>query len=106
MKSKNSIVENTVSSGDESDSKFEIVVDDYKEDKKSSKKIKSGKKVITKDDNKDIIKKTLVEGDDFKKLQRKAKRLGAKSLDYSNRKNNKYVVDYEGKEIHFGSNKY
>ena len=47
-----------------------------------------------------------MEGDDFKKLQRKAKKLGAKSLDYSNRKNNKYVVDYEGKKIHFGSNKY
>ena len=41
-----------------------------------------------------------------KKLQRKAKKLGAKSLGYSNRKNNKYVVDYEGKKIHFGSSKY
>ena len=47
-----------------------------------------------------------MEGDDFKKLQRKAKKLGAKYLDYSKRKNNKYVVEYEGKKIHFGSTKY
>ena len=47
-----------------------------------------------------------MEGEEFKKLQRKAKRLGAKSLHYSNRKNNKYVVEYEGKKIHFGSKKY
>ena len=67
-------------------------LDSHKSDKKS-------KKVTT-------YKKTLVEGDEFKKLQRKAKKLGAKSLDYSNRKNNKYVVQYEGKKIHFGSNKY
>ena len=38
----------------------------------------------------------------LKKLQRKAKRPGAKSLDYSNRKNNKY----DGKKIHFGSIKF
>ena len=47
-----------------------------------------------------------MEGDEFKKLQRKVKKPGAKSLDYSNRKNNKYVVEYEGKKIHFGSVKY
>ena len=47
-----------------------------------------------------------MEGDDFKKLQRKAKKLGAKYLDYSKRKNNKYVVEYEGKKVHFGSTKY
>ena len=47
-----------------------------------------------------------MEGDEFKKLQRKAKKLGTKSLDYSNRNNNKYVVEYEGKKIHFGSVKY
>ena len=34
----------------------------------------------------------------LKKLQRKAKKLGAKSFDYSNRKNNKYVVEYDGKK--------
>ena len=37
---------------------------------------------------------------DFKK---KAKKLGATSLDYSKRKNNKYMVEYNGKKIHFGS---
>ena len=47
-----------------------------------------------------------MEGDDFKRLQKKAKKLGAKYLDYSKRKNNKYVVEYEGKKIHFGSTKY
>ena len=37
---------------------------------------------------------------DFKKRQKK---LGASSLDYSQRKNNKYMVEYSGKKIHFGS---
>ena len=64
--------------------------------------MKNKKKVATKD----TPKKTLVEGDEFKKLQRKAKKLGAKTLDYSKRKNNKCVVEYEGKKIHFGSVKY
>ena len=75
---------------------------DDKDHKKPTKPIKIKKKVATKD----TPKKTLVEGDDFKKLQRKAKKLGAKYLDYSRRKNNKYVVEYEGKKIHFGSTKY
>ena len=108
MKSKK-VVENisdvsceSSSSDNESDAKFEIEVDDYKEDKKPTKPIKNKKKVTTKD----APKKTLVEGDDFKKLQRKAKKLGAKFFDYSNRQNNKYVVEYEGKKIHFGSSKY
>ena len=70
--------------------------------KKTTKPIKIKKKVTTKD----TPKKTLVEGDDFKKLQKKAKKLGAKYLDYSKRKNNKYVVEYKGKNIHFGSVKY
>ena len=52
------------------------------------------------------LKEHLVIGEEFKKLQRKAKRLGAKSLNYSNRKNNKYVVKYNEKKIHFGSIKY
>ena len=52
---------------------------------------------------KDSPKKTLVQGDDFKRLQKKAKKLGATSLDYSKRKNNKYMVEYNGKKIHFGS---
>lgn len=37
----------------------------------------------------------------LQKLQRKLKRLGAKSLDYSNRKSNKYVVEYDGKKDTF-----
>ena len=75
---------------------------DDKDHKKPTKPIKNKKKVTSKD----TPKKTRVEGDEFKKLQRKAKKLGAKYLDYSKRKNNKYVVEYEGKKIHFGSTKY
>ena len=52
---------------------------------------------------KDSPKKSLLKGDDFKKLQKKAKKLEASSLDYCKRKNNKYMVEYEGKKIHFGS---
>ena len=51
--------------------------------------------------------KYLVSGKDFKKLTRNAKKLGAQSLDYSKRKNNKYVATLpSGKEVHFGSPKY
>ena len=75
---------------------------DDEDHKKPTKPIKIKEKVTSKD----TPKKTLVEGDDFKKLQRKAKKLCAKYLDYSKRKNNKYVVEYEGKKIHFGSTKY
>ena len=78
-----------------------IVVKKIKKPTKPTKPIKNKKKVTIKV----TPKKTLVEGDDFKKLQRKAKNLGAKSLDYSYRKNNKYVVDYERKKVHFGSAK-
>ena len=48
-------------------------------------------------------KKTLVKEEDFKRLQKKAKKLGATSLDYSKRKNKKYMVEYNGKKIHFSS---
>ena len=51
--------------------------------------------------------KYLVTGKDFKKLTKKAQKLGAESLDYSTRKNNKYMVTLpEGKKMHFGSPKY
>ena len=51
--------------------------------------------------------KYIVSGKDFKKLIKKAKKLGAESLDYSNRKNSKYVVVLaNGKKIHFGSPQY
>ena len=52
---------------------------------KPSKTIKQPKKST----HKDSPKKTLVQGDDFKRLQKKAKKLGATSLDYSKRKNKK-----------------
>ena len=51
--------------------------------------------------------KYVVKGKDFDKLKKKAKKLGAESLDYSKRKNNKYVVTLpDGKNVHFGSSKY
>ena len=52
---------------------------------------------------KDSSQKYLLKGDDFKRLQKKAKKLGASSLDYSKRRNNKYMVEYGNKKIHFGS---
>ena len=49
----------------------------------------------------------LVSRKEFKKLTRNAKKLGAESLDYSTRKNNKYMVTLQsGKKVHFGSKKY
>ena len=57
------------------------------------------KKVISKDTPQNY----LVQGDDFKKLQKKAKKLGASSLQYSKRKNYKYLIEYNNKKIHFGS---
>ena len=57
------------------------------------------KKVIPKDS----LPKYLVQGDNFKKLQKKAKKLGADSLEYSKRKNYKYLIEYDNKKIHFGS---
>ena len=48
-----------------------------------------------------------VTGRDFVKLTKKAQKLGAESLDYSKRKNNKYVVTLPiGKKNHFGSPSY
>ena len=51
--------------------------------------------------------KYVVTGKEFRKLTKKAQKLGAESLDYSTRKNNKYMVILpEGKKVHFGSPKY
>ena len=51
--------------------------------------------------------KYVVKGKDFQKLSKKAKKLGAESLDYSKRKNNKYVVKLSsGKNLHFGSSQH
>ena len=66
---------------------------------KSFEEIKKPKKIHSKDSP----QKYLLKGDDFKRLQKKAKKLGASSLDYSKRKNNKYMVEYDNKKIHFGS---
>ena len=49
-----------------------------------------------------ITQKNLVQEDEFRKLHKKAEILGADSLDYSKRKNYKYVVEYNDKKIHFG----
>ena len=51
--------------------------------------------------------KYILEGTDFKRLTKNAKELGAESLDYSTRKNNKYMATLpSGKKVHFGSPKY
>ena len=51
--------------------------------------------------------KYVVKGKEFKKLTKKAKKLGAESFDYSTRKNNKYVATLSSrKKIHFGSSQY
>ena len=52
---------------------------------------------------KDSPQKYLLQGDKFKSLQKTAKKLGATSLEYSKRKNYKYMVEYNNKKIHFGS---
>ena len=51
--------------------------------------------------------KYVVSGKEFKKLTKNAIKLGAQSLDYSKRKNNKYMATLpSGKKVHFGSPKY
>ena len=55
--------------------------------------------------SKDPPQKYLAQGANFKKLQKKAKKLGADSHQYSKRKNLKYIVEYNDKKIHFGSAK-
>lgn len=51
--------------------------------------------------------KNVVTGKDFAKLTKKARKLGAESLDFSPRKNNKYVATLpDGQKVHFGSPKY
>ena len=52
-----------------------------------------------------IAQKNLVPESELRKLRKKATILGADYLDYSNRKNYKYVVEYNDKKIHFGSPK-
>ena len=52
-----------------------------------------------------ITQKNLIPESELRKLRKKASILGADSLDYSKRKNYKYVVEYNDKKIHFGSAK-
>ena len=59
------------------------------------------------DEEESFEDKYVVTGKDFDKLTKKAKKLCAESLDYSKRKNNKYVVTLPGrKNLHFGSSQY
>ena len=77
------------------DSDF-IVDDGYKHDEDPD--------YVPKEESSDEEDKYVVTGKAFEKLTKKAKKLGAKSLDYSKRKNNKYVVTLStGKNLHFGS---
>ena len=79
----------------------DFVVDDgYKHDKDPD--YVPEEEESSSDDDKYVVK-----GKDFQKLSKKAKELGAESLDYSKRKNNKYVVKLPGgKNLHFGSSQY
>ena len=84
-----------------SDVDIDFIVDDgYKHDEDPTY-------VPEEEESSDEDDKYVVKGKDFKKLNKKAKKLGAESLDYSKRKNNKYVVTLSsGKKLHFGSSKY
>ena len=76
-----------------------IVDDGYKHDKDPD--------YVPEEEESSDDDKYVVKGKDFQKLSKKAKKLGAESLDYSKRKNNKYVVKLpSGKNLHFGSSQY
>ena len=76
-----------------------IVEDGYKDDKDPD--------YVPEEEESSDDDKYVVKGKDFQKLSKKAKKLGAESLDYSKRKNNKYVVTLpSGKNLHFGSSQY
>ena len=96
---------------DDESSQEKLTPKSYPEKHKKVKRVKSSRlqnstsilpnKTLTQK----ILQKNLAKEADFKKLQKKAKNLGADSLDYSKRKNYKYVVEYNDKKIHFGSAK-
>ena len=76
-----------------------IVEDGYKHDKDPD--------YVPEEEESSDDDKYVVKGKDFQKLSKNAKKLGAESLDYSKRKNNKYVVKLpSGKNLHFGSSQY
>ena len=80
----------------------------------SSQKLKAKKKKLTrlnsttfsnKAISQKISEKNLLPETELRKLRRKAKSLGGDNLNYSGRKNYKYVVEYNDNKIHFGSPK-
>ena len=76
-----------------------LVDDGYKNDKDPD--------YVPEEEESSDDEKYVVKGKDFQKLSKKAKKLGAESLDYSKRKNSKYVVKLpSGKKLHFGSSQY
>ena len=91
--------------------------EDSSQEKLSPQKLKKVKRLKTppleeapiikpkKSISKDLPQNYLVQGANFKKLQKNAKKLGADSLQYSKRKNYKYMIEYDDKKIHFGSAK-
>lgn len=91
----------------ESDNEVELVLDYDSSDemvKEVEKVIRKSKPKVEKTDDEDkrVVKqevvKKVVKGEAFQKLEKKkAKKLGATSLGYSNRLNNKYLVEYGGK---------
>ena len=108
--------ENDIEKYKEDQCRPKIKKEDYKDyihlsddEESSQKRITPKKEKLSKKPNKTISQKisqkNLVEEDEFRKLRKKAEILGADSLDYSKRKNYKYVVEYNNKKIHFGSAK-
>ena len=57
------------------------------------------KKVISKDVSQNYLAQVKIS----KNFRKRQKRLGASSLEYSKRKNYKYLIEYDNKKIHFGS---
>ena len=55
--------------------------------------------------SKKISEKNLLPETELRKLRRKARSIGGDNLNYSGRKNYKYVVEYNDNKIHFGSPK-
>ena len=68
--------------------------------KKTLTKIDSPTILTNKTISQKISQKNLIPESELRKLHKKAKTLGADYLDYSGRKNYKYVVEYNDKKIH------
>ena len=76
---------------------------ELKDKKKKLTRLNSTKIFSNKTISQKISEKNLIPESVLRKLRKKAKTLGADSLNYSRRKNYKYVVEYNDKKIHFGS---